>query len=309
MKSKKKIILIVLVLLLVVAAIFGMYYYYSTVITVEGEGQLVEMTIPGETNDLTMAIEDAHTEKVKLKKILVIKGWIFRQGVEKKEREVFLILKSDNETLIFDIPNDALLRSDVTKYFKMGISTHNHGFELSIPFGLLKEKNYQVGFIISDETGCYYTTYIKDLNIGEGSVTLNMREKNLNNQTNYAPVTRTLKPSNHKILAYVEKVSMANDVITVDGWGYLVGMNADSMKTYLLAKMNDSINVFSVMVVNRGDVTAYFKDQKLNFDRSGYRAQIGVKSLKRGKYQLGIYIEKGNQTGIMFSEKTIEIGK
>jgi hypothetical protein len=308
MKSKKKSILIVLVLLLVVAAIFGVYYYYSTVITVEGEGQLVEMKIPGETNDLKIAIEDVHQQKVKLKNLLVFKGWIFRQGVKKNEREVYLVLKSASETLVFDIPNDVRSRSDVTNYFKMNTAIQNHGFELSVPLGSLKEKTYQIGFIVSDETGVYYTSYIKDLSLSDGSVALTNPLVPRESNKSSVPLTRTMKPSNHKIKAVVEKVSMSNNIITVDGWGYLEGMNADSMKTYLLAKKKDSVIVFPVLVANRGDVTAYFKDSKLNFDKSGYRAQIAVNSLEKGKYKLGVYIEKGDQTGIIFTEKTIDIG-
>jgi hypothetical protein len=33
-----------------------------------------------------------------------------------------------------------------------------------------------------------------------------------------------------------------------------------------------------------------------------------VNSLEKGKYKLGVYIEKGDQTGIIFTEKTIDIG-
>jgi hypothetical protein len=102
---------------------------------------------------------------------------------------------------------------------------------------------------------------------------------------------------------------LTDNICTISGWGWLDGMNSDSLKTYILLKKNDTISVFSVNVTIRKDVTDYFNSTGLNLDSTGFHVEIPAEKIEKGHYNIGLYIVRGNQIGMMYSDKYIDIGK
>ena len=121
------------------------------------------------------------------------------------------------------------------------------------------------------------------------------------------PVSIELKKANREITNYFESITILENKLTISGWGFLKGINSDSLKSYILLKANDTLSVLSTNMQIRHDVTEYFKGNGLNLDSTGFSVQIPVYNLEKGHYQVGLYIERGDQTGIVYSDKYIDV--
>jgi len=122
-------------------------------------------------------------------------------------------------------------------------------------------------------------------------------------------VSIKLKEPTHKIISNFETINLSGSNLTISGWGFLEGMNSDSLKSYILLKNNDIVTVFSMNVQIRKDVTDFYKISGLALDSTGFLAQIPVENMEKGHYQVGLYIIRGHQTGMFYSDKYQDIGK
>ena len=233
----------------------------------------------------------------------MIKGWAFKQNVKEKTREMYLVLKAEDSTMVFDLENDNLPRPDVTKYFKMTGGADNHGFDGYIPLDNLKDSSYRIGFIIKDASGQYFSMSQKKLVFSDGSVKLN-DSKFLENR-----VSIPIQPTTDKIQYNLEKCDFSGNKVNIRGWANLEGMNTDSMKTYIVLKNTKTTAVFSVVVETRKDVTIYYKKTGLNLDLSGFTCMIEGGDLEAGKYQVCIYIVSGSVAGFIYSHNFVDIVK
>ena len=303
MKLNKKHVKQGIIILIALAIVFGIFHYFNVIFKVEGEAKPVDLILPAETQELTISIDSIKPSKIEWKDALLIKGWVFRQNVKEKKRELYLVFKSANDNLIFKVEKCNILRPDVTSYYHLDEACRNHGFEIQIPMYLLKETTYQVGFVIGDETGQHFTLSTKKIVISGGEVELK------NSASEIKQVSITLKPATDKIKNSFETIKTSNNNLMISGWGFLQGLNADSLISYVLLKKNEKVTVFSIVVQPRQDVTIFFKELALNLDKSGFIAQIGTETLEKGHYEVGLYILRGNRAGISYSGKYVDIGK
>ncbi|MCX6251666.1 MAG: hypothetical protein NTX61_13050 [Bacteroidetes bacterium] len=308
MKSFKKYAKITLAVLIFIAIIFFTYYYFNVVKKTGEEVILVEMNLPNETQNIKFAIEKVKRETLNDKDVLLLKGWVFKQNSKEAKRKLYLVLKSVKKTLIFSVTKANLARPDVTKYFHMDGNTNNHGFELTVPGSLLNEDTYQIGFIIEDETGKNFIMTVMVLRPSDATVTQN-KPKLHDIKFISSKVSLTQKKPTSILNSNVESVHKSDTNITIKGWGFLQGMNSEFLKSYILLKKNETVIAFSVETQGRPDVTTYFKKSGLNFDSSGFFAKIPVTLLEKGHYRIGLYIVRGNQTGLSYSDKFIDIAK
>jgi hypothetical protein len=297
MKYFKKISKIILTLSFFILILWSILYFFKVIFKVEGEARLVEMSLSGETSSIKFYFDELSSGKLKWKDGLFLKGWVFKENAKSENREVFLVLKSIRKSIVFKIQNANIIRPDVSAAFHLVGNKSNYGFELFVPLYLLKENIYQVGFVIMDETGKHYTMSSQKLRIYDGAVTVN----------NSQPVSISLKAPTIKIKYFFDKIHISGNNLTVNGWGFLEGMNSDSLETYLLLKKNETVTMFSIFVQKRVDVTTYYRSSGLNFDSSGFLALIPVENLEQGRYQLGLYITMGSSTGLIYSDNYINI--
>lgn len=302
MKSNKKAVTITLSVIILIATIFIVYNFFIRDDQGKNVAKLVEMTVPGNTLNVTGYIEEAKIETSIWKNFLVIKGWAFKQNVKEKNRELYLVLKSKNNTLVYDLENSNLARPDVTKYFKMDGGIDNHGFEGRIPMNNLTDSTYRIGVVIKDETGQYFSMLQKEISFSNGSVKLD-NSKFVPNQ-----VSIPIHASSAKIKHYFDKFTVSGNKLDVNGWAFLEGMNTDSLKVYVVLKSAKTTAVFSTVGYPRKDVTSSFKDTRLNLDLSGFSCLIEGVDLEKGSYEVGLYLVKGNQAGLTYSGKFADIG-
>ena len=278
-------------------------YIFNVLIKTDKEARLVNINLPSETQNIKFRVETVKRSKLKWKEALFFKGWVFKKNVKEDIREIYLVLKSKNSILVFDIEKDNISRPDVTAYFKMAGGIHNHGFELSIPTYRLKENLYKVGFIIEDKTGKYYTISNKALRISDSAVTVNHFEPK--SEFISHQVSLNIQEPSREIRYRLGTVSTSGKHLVVKGWGFLKGMDTKSLNTYILLKKNENVIAFDVSVKTRKDITKHFIDSGLNLDSSGFSSQIPTENIDSGTYQLGLYMVKNDQTGIVYIDKYI----
>jgi hypothetical protein len=302
MKSKKAITIAVSILVLI-ATIFIVYYFFLRNDKGKCDAELVEMTLPVETKNIKSNVDDLRIETSGNNKVLVIKGWAFKQNVKEKSRELFVVFKLKSTYLVYDLDNDNVLRPGVTKHFKLDGGVDNHGFEGRLPIEEFLDSTYQIGYIIKDESGQFFTMSGKEAVFSNG--TAKVQDVKIPDNR----VSIPLKPTTNKIQYSFEKYDSSANKLTVRGWAYLEGMNANSIKTYIVLKGTKTTAVFSVIVEPRKDVTSYFKKTGLDLDLSGFSCKIDGRDLENGKYQVCIYIVGENLTGFIYSRNFLEIKK
>jgi len=120
-------------------------------------------------------------------------------------------------------------------------------------------------------------------------------------------VTLNFKEPTLKISYYFDIIDNTGNNLTIAGWGFLDGLNSNSLKPYLLLKKEEQIISYNTVLQIRKDLTTWFIKTGLNLDSAGFQVKIPIQNFEPGTYNLGLYIEKGNQTGIVFSDKFITI--
>ncbi len=106
----------------------------------------------------------------------------------------------------------------------------------------------------------------------------------------------------------IEFFEFANNIISSSGWAYFDKQSSEkSIIDLVLIKDGIALRLLT-QKVTRQDVTSYFK---LNFDasNSGFSSNFDTTKLKKGKYQLGIYLinKNTNKEGLKITDKFIEI--
>jgi len=300
MSKKVKIILIAAIVVVVAGvALFFLLKPGKKIV----EARLVEMTLPTATDNIMSNVEEVSLVKSGFKKDLLIRGWAFKENTKEKTRELYLVLQSDKSTLVYDLVDDNLNRPGVSEFFKLTGSADNHGYEAYLPLDQIKDPEYKVGFLLKDETGLYFAMSDRKLQLSEGSA------KQVNYEIGAHLVNMQMKPETDKIKYFFETLNVNNNVLTISGWGFLKGLNTDSLKSYLVLR-KDNKNIYFTMVPQlRTGVTTYFKDEfGVNLDHSGYSATIDGKQLQKGKYEVLLYIVRGKHVGLTYSNQFIELG-
>jgi len=307
MKKKKMIIIFAGALLILIVYLLSANYIFNVLIKADKEARLANITLPTQTNDIKFAIDKTEILKLKWKDALFIQGWVFTENVKEEKRDVYLVLTSGDKTYVFKIEKDSINRPDVSAAFHLAGGIHHHGFEAYIPIYRLKDKAWQIGFVIEDETGKHYFNSNKSLRISNDSVLIG----------NYKPVplpvsnqvTLNLQGSVKEVSYNFDNVNKTGEYLTVQGWGFLKGMNTSLLKSYILLRNKDNVTVYDADLQIRKDVTVCFSKYELNLDSTGFFARIPIGNLKKGKYRLGLYIVRGDQAAVVYSDKYIDIDK
>ncbi len=219
--------------------------------------------------------------------------YILFQPISGLYQEEILSLKKTNslgeEQLVFEAflsslnPENGLQTMFENKFCRLSKITDKHRLKVAFS-SFIKSKSWRPVFIEENE---------KALVIESAS----------------DPLSITLRAPTCKINSYIDTIILTESNLSLWGWGFLEGMNSDSLNSYLLLKKNDSLSVFSMNVFIRKDITNAFKSTRLNLDSSGFFVKIPVEKIEKGHYNIGLYIVRGNQIGRIYSDKYIDIGK
>lgn len=117
---------------------------YPRRILYEFESKLQELSLPQETDNITVSI-DRLEEDAQIVKNMRIEGWAFINGTSPENSNCYIILKSDKKFYIFD--SHKRKRPDVTAHFKT-MNLDDSGFFSFIPKGDMEAGQYKIGIYI-----------------------------------------------------------------------------------------------------------------------------------------------------------------
>jgi len=307
MKTKnltKTIIAAVSLVLVLVAA----FVVYNLALTSDEEAPRADIRIPYEFRQAKSNVDIADWSKLRWKTAITIRGWLLKENPGQDPRDMYLVLRSKNDTLIYQIKDANRQRPDVSKAMKMGGDLNTHGFALTIPAGDLEENVYQVGYVVEDKTGKYFVRGNTTLTIPSESggalvVERSKLPKDISNQ-----VAMTVQKGSRSMQYSIDKFEKGAGYLSVMGWSFLKGMDAGNARVYVALNKDKETFVFDTQMVPRPDVTKAFASEKVNLDQAGFRGSIALEDLPKGKYSLGVYLVNGAETGYTDTRKTVEIG-
>jgi hypothetical protein len=302
--AKKSIVIGVVVVLVLVA-----FYVYNAVLTPAEEAKQVDVPIPTEIRKVRKAIDVIERSNLRWKDAVMVRGWVCKENARQDPREMYLVLKSQENTVIFNIEKANIDRHDVSKALNVDSTIYKHGFALTFPIKELKGGTYKMGFIISDQSGKYFANSGTVLTIPDDNDADLKVEKFSEPQKISNVASIDIQKSNHEMAYCVDKVEQSSDYITVIGWGYLKGIDATANQSYVLLRKEQHVYAFDSKIISRKDVTKVFLKDKLDLDSSGFISSIPVEKLEKGKYEVGVYIVNGDKHSIIFSKKSVDIAK
>jgi hypothetical protein len=115
---------------------------------IPGEAKLVQLQLPGETNDVHYALDRI----IATMPALEIHGWAFTSGHDTGNNNTYLVLKSDENTYVFE--TSAVYSSQVTMLFQeSGLDLDWTGFTAIIPARKIEPGEYDIGLCIAGDGG------------------------------------------------------------------------------------------------------------------------------------------------------------
>jgi len=172
MKFNKKLAAYLFAIVLFVTYLFSANYIFNVLFKPADVARYVNMSLPPKTENIKFNIDVVKRSRLGWHDVLLMRGWVFKENVKEKERDVYLVLKSNSNTMVFEIEKDSIPRPGVTSTFKMKGGANSHGFEVNLPTYYLKEDTYKIGFVIEDKTGKYYEVSKKELKISDSTVSI-----------------------------------------------------------------------------------------------------------------------------------------
>lgn len=103
----------------------------------------------------------------------------------------------------------------------------------------------------------------------------------------------------------IDKLEPSDYGAIIDGWAFIDGHDSNNNLVYIVLDSDNGTYVFSTYNYSRPDVTSFFKDMKLNLDKSGFNVLIPPNRIRNGIYKIGIYIKKGDIDARVYTGKMV----
>ena len=101
---------------------------------------------------------------------------------------------------------------------------------------------------------------------------------------------------------FIDKFKINKDSFEMVGWAHINGKDSENSHVYIVLQSSKRTYVCSAITRYRPDVTAFFNN--LNLDNSGFCIRAATDNLEKGKYQIGLYLEKDCcDKGFQFTNK------
>lgn len=106
---------------------------------------------------------------------------------------------------------------------------------------------------------------------------------------------------------FIDRLKIKNDSLEMNGWAHISGKDSENSKIYVVLQSSQKTYICTASSQYRPDVTAFFKN--LNLDFSGFRIRASTENLQKGKYRIGLYIERDCcDRGFRFTDKSLLVG-
>lgn len=216
-------------------------------------------------------------------------------------------------------PPKALVRA----YFEL---SHNESFGLGGYFKKNGKLNFQLAVrsIFSRKAREEYLSYIRNTHWPQGFFNyhslyyLTKRyndhiRRSYSDSLSFASIKASKKMNidlpeieEHKIRYFFDQISVDEDIITIRGWGIILGQASSENELYLVMNSDSTTVIFSTEIEIRKDITGHFNDG-YNYDYSGYIAKISKSDLYKSKFKLGILIKKAEECSLLYTDSYIQL--
>ncbi len=226
---------------------------------------------------------------------LNLSGWAIRKDAfENSKDSIYLLLTNEKKTFLFK--TNAVKRPDITSFKKKG-NLDNAGFSLSINTDKLDHEKYLLALAIKDRNRRFTYQLINHIPAFE-----------FKNKTQPQLLDKIPKvTSKGKASGNVEKVEQISNRILISGWAAITKQDSNESTIKLLLRDSKTIYEIETDKELRKDVTNALKDG-FNYDDTGFSVKFRVGDIKKGTYEISVYIiDKKNEKAVFFSNKKLII--
>jgi len=113
------------------------------------------------------------------------------------------------------------------------------------------------------------------------------------------PVSKT------KVTYNIDKFEENGEAVVAEGWAYIKKLDSKKAIIFLLLRSEKAKYMIRTVSQKRPDVTSYFN--KRNYDDSGFAADFSKRYLRKGLYQVGLCVKKGDVEAVVYTDKDLHI--
>ena len=212
---------------------------------------------------------------------VTMSGWAAVKGQDSKKLKTHLLLISETET--FRVSTEQTMRPDVASYLKDPQHLYS-GYSVTFPTEKLPKGIYRIGLQGTIEKNQPLTS---------------LTDKVLrHNMTNYQVPHKVEMPDQGEFPKSIDQAVDSAEFYIISGWAAPVQSDFKGYTIQLILKSKGNIYACDTESRIRKDVTAFFKNQ-YNLDDCGFAAKIKKDILPSGKYEIGIYLHRANEKGLV----------
>ncbi|RUT42871.1 hypothetical protein EJP82_21820 [Paenibacillus anaericanus] len=290
--KKNKIIIRSLLSMLLVGLLLLISY---EMIHIYGASNQYKFELPKYGSNINAGIDKSQVRKIKFRELIQLDGWAYINNYNADEQRKYIVLYSESNQYIFG--TNKVIRNDLPAALN---NTDDHlesaGFSSLIDMTNVKSGSYRIGYFIENKNQRELTLSNIIVNKIDNEITF---KESMNKQQ-----STKIEKANENIKASIEEISNENGVIKIKGWGYLEGISSQGNEISIVLKGNNETLIYDTQSQIRHDVTKYFGG-KVDLDHSGFVFKISRDDIKKGNYQIGIYIKNGQSRGLYWSKESI----
>lgn len=98
----------------------------------------------------------------------------------------------------------------------------------------------------------------------------------------------------------------SESALEIHGWAFIQGQSAEGSQIYLVFKSEETTYVFDTLARYTPHVTAQYKETNFNLDWSGFVTTIPMRTIREGKYTIGVYLVKNGIEALQYTKKAVE---
>jgi hypothetical protein len=223
---------------------------------------------------------------------ITIIGWSFVRGINTDNNLIYLCLKSDFNTYVFD--TFTIPRPDVTEnYAYLNLNLDRSGFKTTIPFEDVSNGKYKLGLLIyhgdAQDFRWTYTNMVKSREVVTFPIWTATKQDVV------------LPEISNNLLYHIdlqdEIVMEGKGYLEIHGWAYVKTLTHFSTQTYVVLKSDRNVYMFNTQTKYSPWVSDYFHN--LDLDWAGFKSIIPEEILEEGTYQIGIF-QKGDIEALQY---------
>jgi len=247
-----------------------------------------KLTLPAETNDLTVALESVRLVSYPLGDFVEVKGWAHPTGEEPTGSQIYLAFFKGSEGQIYE--TFPVKKPYLTERYKnTGLNLDDAGFIALVPKEVLGEGVYtRIGILVQKDEKVHYQ---------ETDRIFTLKDKVLLEGYLASPQFVALPKATNELTVGIESFRDVKygdqEYLFVSGFGFVTKKEPRNLKIYVTFENGKGRAIFNTYLVKKPYLTERYKNLQLDLSNSGFVALVPKSILKEGSYSsIGIGIEQ-----------------